>query len=321
MDENPPKDPKVSILVPIYGTEKYIEKCARSLFEQTYHNIEYVFVNDCTKDKSIDILQTLLADYPYRKSQVIIINHEINKGLAGSRLTAFEHATGAYLWCVDSDDYVDVQAVSTVIPYIEQGYDFISFNYYTSNGNDIQKFDSKKMTIDNLLTNEIPPAIWKCIVRKDLYTRNCILPVVGIDTSEDYLLTARLLLVAKLPILLKNNYLYYYNISNLDSYMNNINVRSYENCADSAMIVFEYYKRLKAVEKFHNGLSCNLAMCYVRLKKIDSSNSRCQQLLNLIKEADKIVYFLTKIPLSVSKSLYILRTYRRIILRIGNGIG
>ena len=219
---------------------------------------------------------------------------------------------------MDSDDYADVQAVSIIVPYMERGYDFISFNYYTNNGNDIQKFNSKPLTVNNLLTNEIPPSIWKCIARKELYTQNNILPVVGINSSEDYLLTARLLLVSKRPILLENNYLYYYNISNLDSYMNNVNVRSYENSADSAIIIFEYYRRLNVVEKFHNGLSCRLAMCYLRLKKVDSSNFRCQQLLNLIKEADRVVYFLTKLPLSVSKSLYIVRTYRRFILKVNN---
>lgn len=207
MDENLKKHPKVSILVPIYGTEKYIEKCARSLFEQTYDNIEYIFVNDCTKDASVEILKKTIEDYPQRKSQVTIISHNTNRGLAASRLTAFEHSTGAYLWCVDSDDYADVQAVSIIVPYMERGYDFISFNYYTNNGNDIQKFNSKPLTVNNLLTNEIPPSIWKCIARKELYTQNNILPVVGINSSEDYLLTARLLLVSKRPILLENNYL------------------------------------------------------------------------------------------------------------------
>ena len=161
MDENLKKHPKVSILVPIYGTEKYIEKCARSLFEQTYDNIEYIFVNDCTKDASVEILKKTIEDYPQRKSQVTIISHNTNRGLAASRLTAFEHSTGAYLWCVDSDDYADVQAVSIIVPYMERGYDFISFNYYTNNGNDIQKFNSKPLTVNNLLTNEIPPSIWK----------------------------------------------------------------------------------------------------------------------------------------------------------------
>lgn len=54
----------VSILVPIYGVEKFIEKCAVSLFEQTYPNIEYVFVDDCTTDNSISVLRDIIAEYP-----------------------------------------------------------------------------------------------------------------------------------------------------------------------------------------------------------------------------------------------------------------
>ena len=77
---------KVSILVPVYGVEQYIEKCARSLFEQTYSDIEYVFVNDCTKDDSIGVLKRVLEKYPQRMQQVRIINHEKNMGLgAGAR--------------------------------------------------------------------------------------------------------------------------------------------------------------------------------------------------------------------------------------------
>ena len=54
---------KISILTPIYGVEKYIEQCARSLFEQSYASIEYIFVDDCTPDNSIGILQSLLKEY------------------------------------------------------------------------------------------------------------------------------------------------------------------------------------------------------------------------------------------------------------------
>lgn len=99
-------NPKVSILVPIYGTELYIEKCARTLFEQTYDNIEFIFVNDCTRDNSVNVLKRVLEEYPLRKSQTRIIEHKENKGLAGSRLTGLQNATGEYVWCVDSDDYV-----------------------------------------------------------------------------------------------------------------------------------------------------------------------------------------------------------------------
>ena len=102
---------KVSILVPVYGVEKYIERCARSLFEQTYDNIEYIFVDDCTKDRSIEILQKVLEDYPNRKNQVKILHHEKNRGLSAARNTALDASTGDYLMHVDSDDYLRKDAV------------------------------------------------------------------------------------------------------------------------------------------------------------------------------------------------------------------
>lgn len=97
---------KVSILVPIYGVEQYIERCAKSLFEQTYSEIEYVFVNDCTKDDSIGVLNRVLEKFPQRKLQVRIINHEKNKGLGAARRTAILNANGDYILHVDSDDYI-----------------------------------------------------------------------------------------------------------------------------------------------------------------------------------------------------------------------
>ncbi len=57
--------PLVSILVPVYGVERYIERCARSLFEQTYDNLEFVFANDCTTDRSMDILHEIELQYPH----------------------------------------------------------------------------------------------------------------------------------------------------------------------------------------------------------------------------------------------------------------
>ena len=62
--------PKVSVIVPVFGVEKYIERCARSLFEQTLDDIEYLFIDDCSLDRSIEILQQVLEEYPQRKLQV-----------------------------------------------------------------------------------------------------------------------------------------------------------------------------------------------------------------------------------------------------------
>ena len=79
--DNTIKTKKVSIIIPIYGVEFFIERCAISLFEQTLDDIEYIFVDDCTMDKSVQILQGVIAKYPQRKDNVFIIRHERNKGL------------------------------------------------------------------------------------------------------------------------------------------------------------------------------------------------------------------------------------------------
>ena len=85
--DNTIKVKKVSIIIPIYGVELFIERCAISLFEQTLDDIEYIFVDDCTMDKSVQILQGIIAKYPQRKDNVFIIRHEKNKGLASARKT------------------------------------------------------------------------------------------------------------------------------------------------------------------------------------------------------------------------------------------
>ena len=99
---------KVSVCIPVYGVEKYIARCAKSLFNQSMRSdIEFIFVNDCTKDKSMEILAETIQKYPERLKQIKIIHHEKNKGLAGARNTALQHAEGDYIIHCDSDDMVD----------------------------------------------------------------------------------------------------------------------------------------------------------------------------------------------------------------------
>ena len=102
---------KVSILVPIYNVSTYIEKCANSLFSQTFTDIEYIFVNDATPDDSIEKLQKVIEKYPNRKENITIIQHAENRGLAVARNTAKYAANGDYVLVVDSDDYIEEQMV------------------------------------------------------------------------------------------------------------------------------------------------------------------------------------------------------------------
>ena len=97
--------PAVSVIVLVYKVEKYIERCARSLFEQTLQDIEYIFVDDCSPDSSMKILETVLEDYPQRRSQVNILRNDENRGQAYSRRRGVEAATGNYIIHCDSDDW------------------------------------------------------------------------------------------------------------------------------------------------------------------------------------------------------------------------
>lgn len=107
--------PLVSIIVPVYKVEKYIEQCARSIFEQTYRNLEIIFVDDCSPDNSFAILQSTLEDYPYRKSQTKIIRHRQNKGLSMTRRTGISNATGTYVINCDGDDYIELNMTTALM--------------------------------------------------------------------------------------------------------------------------------------------------------------------------------------------------------------
>lgn len=98
---------KVSVIIPVYGVEKYIERCVRSLFEQTLDDIEYLFIDDCTPDRSIDILKQVLEEFPHRKCQVVIHRMKQNSGQAKVREWGMRNATGEYVIHCDSDDWVE----------------------------------------------------------------------------------------------------------------------------------------------------------------------------------------------------------------------
>lgn len=122
---------KVSIIVPIFKAEKYIEKCARSLFEQTLDEIEYIFVDDCTPDNSIKVLQTVISDYPHRDKDARIIHNHRNLGAAGAKNMGLREATSEYIMFADSDDWLDLDGVEKMYTVItEKEADIVYSDYY-----------------------------------------------------------------------------------------------------------------------------------------------------------------------------------------------
>lgn len=98
----------ISVIVPVYAAEPYIERCARSLFEQSMQeDIEFIFVNDCSPDQTMTVLKRVMQDYPSRAGQIQIINHSTNRGSVQSRKDGALVAKGQYIICCDHDDWVE----------------------------------------------------------------------------------------------------------------------------------------------------------------------------------------------------------------------
>lgn len=214
---------KVSLLVPIYGVEKYIERCAVSLFEQTYANLEYIFVNDCTRDNSIKVLNNVIERYPQRREQIRIIQHDCNRGLAAARNTAVDAASGAFIMHVDSDDWLEPQAVKKCVEkQNENDADIVTMDAKVWWPKKKEYYHTPHTTnpielMTAILSRKAVCNIWGRLIRKSLYTDNQIRVKEGINFSEDLQVTPRLLYYSK-SINYCSGTLYNYECRNMCSY-------------------------------------------------------------------------------------------------------
>lgn len=239
---------KVSILVPIYGVEKYIERCARSLFGQTYKNIEYVFVDDCTPDRSIEVLLKVLDEFPNRKSRVKIVHHEKNKGLSGARHTAIDNATGDFVLHVDSDDWINNDTVEKLVnEQISTDADIVSGNAITECGPKIffnvpPILNPHKMII-SYLSSDNAHQVWGRLIKRELY-KHVDAPIVGIDNGEDTQTMPMLFYYSnKLANVQESLYHYFLgNESSLTHKNNNINSKFEIQLIQSSLIVLDFFK-------------------------------------------------------------------------------
>lgn len=170
--------PKVSVIVPIYGVEMFIKRCAESLFNQTMDDIEFIFVNDCTKDNSINILNTCIDLYPEINNRIKIINHNENKGLPQARKTGFENSTGEFITYCDSDDWVDRDIYRQMYDKaITENADIVICGYAISDG----KFNKTQEIAEK--TGLLMGPVWNKLVKRSLYANDIEFPTA--NKAED----------------------------------------------------------------------------------------------------------------------------------------
>lgn len=126
---------KISVVVPIYNAEKYIKKCINSVINQTYENWELILVDDGSKDGS-----SKLIDEAAKEDQRIIVIHKKNEGPGIARNIGIERATGDYIVFLDSDDYLDIDYFSLLIP--------------RAKNNDVVFIDVNQVSLDGEILNK-----------------------------------------------------------------------------------------------------------------------------------------------------------------------
>lgn len=182
---------KISVIIPIFGVEKFIERCAVSLFEQTLESIEYIFVDDATPDNSLDILANMIKLYPMRKPYVTILKHSINKGLPAARNTGLAAARGEYIFHCDSDDYLEKDALERMLKIAENtDSNIVWCDYYlsfTTNERVMVQpdYSSSEEAIRGMLSGNMKYNVWNKLVKRSLYVNNKISFPEGHSMGED----------------------------------------------------------------------------------------------------------------------------------------
>ena len=195
---------KVSILVPFYKVEKYVGRCVDSLFSQTYKNIEYIFVNDCTPDKSMDVINEHIKKYGVAEKCKMII-HETNQGISASRNDCLDNMTGDYFLFIDSDDYIDKDMVELLVEAaVKENADISGCGY-------IEEYADHRVERPQRYTNDhhemmraitlltIKGVMWKLLVRSTIVTehRNEVRFIPNRNMVDDYLFCCQIFYYAQ----------------------------------------------------------------------------------------------------------------------------
>ena len=215
---------KVSITIPVYNVELYIADCLQSVMRQTYQgSMECILVDDCGSDKSMAIAEHLISEY---KGPIVfrIVHHERNRGLAAARNTALEHVTGEFVCHVDSDDWLENDAIENLVRVQQETEaDIVSGNAIAHYSDRVEEliepnYVDKNEMIRQSLQLTLDHVIWRRLIRTALYRDNGITAVEGVNIGEDHYTLPRLLYFAN-SFAKCNKVLYHYNCTNDHSYM------------------------------------------------------------------------------------------------------
>lgn len=210
---------KVSIITPVYKVASFIERCVISLFEQTYEDMEFVFVDDCSMDNSVEILKAVLKRYPERESQVKIISHSTNRGVAAARNTGLTAVTGDYVYYVDADDWIEKDGIEQMVSLAQiYGSDIIVGGWYLSFSENERKmpmpvYQDVESSLRAMLGGQMRWNLWLFMIRRELYVNYGVRYIEGQNVGEDMLVLVKLFSQARSISYLKKPIYHYIRIN------------------------------------------------------------------------------------------------------------
>ena len=239
---------RISLIVPIYGVEKYIAKFAESALDQTYQDLQFIFVNDGTKDRSMEILRDLIANrYAHLQSRIVIVDKE-NGGLPSARKAGLDVAEGEYVLFADSDDWMETDAVEKVMAKADETHaDIIYFDLIKEYGNRTSYKREREYTgatKDDFIVNifnykSFGYTVTKCFKRR-LYTENVIyFPKLGMH--EDIYLMSQIIFHAKSLVHIPEA-LYHYRKDNPDSFCAQDRLKRHVSSTTNLLDLYEHYR-------------------------------------------------------------------------------
>ena len=228
---------KISVIIPIYGVEKYIEQCVKSVINQTYKNIEILLIDDGSKDKS-----GLIIDELAKLDSRIKVVHKKNEGVSAARNTGLDLASGEYVVFVDGDDFIDDEYIEYMLNAIESTKADMVFSYDWHKDNGI-KMDYKannqyqiiicEKAIEEMYLNKIGVAVWNKIYKRDVIEKNKLRFHEEFWFAEGMTFNIEMFQISQKIVSTKCTY--YHQVYNPDSAVRKFNLESWE-CGKKALL-------------------------------------------------------------------------------------
>lgn len=207
---------KVSVIIPVYNVEPYVQKCLQSVFAQTYKDVEVILIDDCSTDQSMSIVNNVVSEYN-GKFSIRIIRNEHNLGLSQSRNRGIDDAKGEYVFFLDSDDEISKDCIQTLVSAaIDNKPDVVIGDYAVHGSSDYfpplklnsGRIRNREAIIKAYAKEKIYVMAWNKLVKRSFIIRNHLYFVPGI-IHEDCLWSFQIACLSQDWVIAKKTTYYY----------------------------------------------------------------------------------------------------------------